>query len=124
MRWGNSWIVTAAIAAPKSGFVASRGLVRAAPTRIWLMFRSVQPRKKWIRPASEKYTSEIAVAVPKEAEIFRGGACEREHPERYEELEKRREVGVAHAADCAAVERLKDPEAESGSRSQQRSRHG
>ena len=48
----------------------------------------------------------------------------REHGERDEELEERREVRVAHAADCTAVERLKDPEAESGSRSQQRSRHG
>jgi hypothetical protein len=30
--------------------------------RIWLMLRSVQPTKKWTRPAAENQTSEAVVA--------------------------------------------------------------
>ena len=43
-----------AITAPNTGVVASSGLERAAPMRIWLMFKNVQPTEKWMTPASEK----------------------------------------------------------------------
>ena len=63
-RLGTSRRTTSARAVPNSGTDASSGLVRAAPSSFWLRFRSVQPPRKWTRPARPKYTTAAAGICP------------------------------------------------------------
>ena len=114
----------AAIAAPKSGFVASRGLRPRRPDPHLAHVQKRPPEEEVDEAGEREINDRDSRGSPKRLEILGGEARDREHGERDKELEKRREVRIAHAADCPAVERLKDSEAESGSRSQQRSRHG